>query len=110
LYYADQDPTNSTWVIPQVEQGGLGLPERDYYFRNDTDTIAIQEAYREHIKKVFTLLNYTEADADEYAGIVYNLEKEMASSQYTTVENRDPVNTTHITQWSDLSSYIPAYS
>nr|WP_319540512.1 M13 family metallopeptidase [uncultured Methanospirillum sp.] len=107
LYYADQDPTNSTWVIPQVEQGGLGLPERDYYFRNDTETTDIQKAYRQHIKNVFTLLNYTEADADEYAGIVYNLEKEMASSQYTTVENRDPVNTTHITQWSDLSSQYP---
>lgn len=106
-YYADQDPTNSTWMIPQVEQGGIGLPERDYYFRNDSETVSIQEAYKNHIKNVFLLLNYSESDAKEYAGTIYNIEKEMASSHYTTVENRDPINTTHIIPWSDLQSEYP---
>lgn len=107
IYYADQDPTNSTWMIPQVEQGGIGLPERDYYFRNDTETVSIQEAYKNHIKNIFVLLNYSESDAKDYAERIYDIEKEIASSHYTTVENRDPINTTHIIPWSDLQTEYP---
>ncbi|MDD1729079.1 MAG: M13 family metallopeptidase [Methanospirillum sp.] len=108
IYYADQDPTNSTWVIPHVVQGGIGLPDRDYYFRNDTTSKEIRDAYREHVKTVFLLMNASEADADRYAGIVYGIEEEIAASHYTTVENRDPVNTTHILTWDDLKSRYPA--
>lgn len=107
IYYADQDPTNSSWIIPQVEQGGLGLPERDYYFRNDSESITIQKAYRDHIRNIFLLMNESKTEADHHAKIVYGIEEAMASSQYTNVENRDPINTTHIMAWTDLESTYP---
>jgi len=110
IYYGDQDPTNSTWIIPHIEQSGLGLPDRDYYFRNDTGSRKIQEAYLQHIRNVFLLMNSSVEEADLRARAVYEIEVEMASSQYTPVENRDPKNTTHILSWDDLNSLYPNIS
>jgi len=108
MYYADQDPTNSTCIIPHIYQGGIGLPDRDYYFRNDTESKQIQEAYREHIKNVFLLMNSSETEADQYANTIYKIEENIASSHYTMVEDRDPINTTHIVPWEDLKTRYPA--
>jgi putative endopeptidase len=110
LYYADQDPMNSSLIIPQVEQGGLGLPDRDYYFRNNTGSRNIREEYRFHIKNIFLLMNESETEADRDAGAVYRIEEEIASSHYTEVENMDPWNTTHILSWNYLRSQYPNIS
>ncbi|HWQ67640.1 MAG TPA: M13 family metallopeptidase [Methanospirillum sp.] len=108
-YYAYQDPTNTSRVIPHLEQGGLGLPDRDYYFRNDSESLKMQDAYMSHIKKVFLLMNFTQYEAEKNAGIVYSIEKEIAESHYTAVENRDAVNTTHILEWTSLKETYPDF-
>ncbi|PWR71989.1 M13 family metallopeptidase [Methanospirillum lacunae] len=110
LYYSDQDPMNSSYIISQVEQGGLGLPDRDYYFRNNTGSRKIREEYRRHIKNTFLLMNENETEADCDARAVYRIEEEIASSHYTEIENRDPWNTTHILSWNDLNSQYPNIS
>ncbi|HWQ64276.1 MAG TPA: M13 family metallopeptidase N-terminal domain-containing protein, partial [Methanospirillum sp.] len=110
LYYADQDPNNSSLIIPQVEQGGLGLPDREYYFRNSTGSRNIREEYLRHIKNIFLLMNENETEADCDTSAVYRIEEEIASSHYTEVENRDPWNTTHILSWNDLNSQYPNIS
>lgn len=110
LYYADQDTNNSSLIIPHIEQGGLGLPDRDYYFRNSTGSRKIREEYQRHIKNIFFLLNGNETEADCDARAVYRIEEEIASSHYTEVENRDPWNTSHTLSWKDLSSQYPNIS
>ncbi len=110
IYYADQDPTNSTWIIPQVEQGGLGLPDKDYYTRNTTGSRKIREEYQQHIRNVFLLMNESETEADRDAEAVYRIEEELALAQYSPVENQDPRNTTHILTWDDLNYQYPNIS
>ena len=107
IYYADQDPTNASRFIAQVEQGGLGLPSRDYYFNNDSESLELQKEYKEHIKNVFLLLNQTGSDAESNSEAVYSIEKEIAGSSYSPVENRDPINSTHILHWKDLEEKYP---
>ncbi|WP_319578922.1 M13 family metallopeptidase [uncultured Methanospirillum sp.] len=110
VYYADQDPTNSTRIIPQVEQSGLGLPDKEYYIRNSTGGRKIREEYRQHIKNVFLLMNESETEAALDSESVYRIEEELASAQYNPVENQDPWNTTHILTWQDLNSQYPNIS
>jgi putative endopeptidase len=55
-FYAYQDLKNSTKVVPYVSQGGLGLPDRDYYFSNDERSSNIRKEYISHLTKVFELL------------------------------------------------------
>ena len=74
-YYADQDPTNASRIIPHLVQGGIGLPDRDYYFRNDSASAALQGEYFHHITNVFLLLNETGQTASVHAKQVYTPSK-----------------------------------
>lgn len=108
-YYADQDPTHASRIIPHLFQGGIGLPDRDDYFRNDSESVNLQKEYRIHIRNVFLLLNETPQNASVHAEKVYALEKELAESHYTTLENRDPQNTTHILSFVELNETYPDF-
>jgi len=110
VYYADQDPTNSTRIISQVEQGGLGLPDKEYYVRNSTGGRKLREEYQQHIKNVFLLMNESETEAVLDAERVYRIEEELASAQYNQIENQNPWNTTHILTWKDLNAQYPNIS
>jgi putative endopeptidase len=83
------DNKNSGINIAHVYQAGIGLPDRDYFFKTDSSTLAIQQAYKKYIS---TLLQLTGADAatgGKQADIVYGLEKQIASSHKTRIELRD---------------------
>ena len=81
------DSKNSSVNILHVGQTGLGLPDRDYYFKTDSSSLAIQETYQIYISTLFTLTGNTKAK--EAAEKVYALEKELASSHKTRIERRD---------------------
>lgn len=85
--YPDQKNSskNITWLV----QSGIGLPERDYYFRTDEKSIAIQNAYKNYLKQLFALTDSDISSAAQNAEKVYNIEKEIASSHKTAVELRD---------------------
>ena len=70
-------------------QAGIGLPERDYYFKTDPSSIAIQEAYKEYLAKLFELTGSDSASAKKDADLVYNIDKQLASSHKTNIELRD---------------------
>ena len=65
------------------------MPERDYYFRTDAPSIAIQQAYKIYLAKLFELTGSDSATATKDADIVYNIDKQLASSHKTNIELRD---------------------
>ncbi|MCX6210549.1 MAG: M13 family metallopeptidase [Bacteroidetes bacterium] len=84
------DEKNSAVNIPSFYQGGLGLPERDYYFKTDAASLDIIKAYQTFVKKMFTLSGTDEATANRNVELVYNFEKLLAEKHLTNVELRDP--------------------
>ena len=83
------DNKNSNLNIAHLYQAGIGLPERDYYFKTDANTEAIQQAYKTFLAKLFTLTGSDITTATNNANIVYNIDKQLAASHRTKVELRD---------------------
>nr|MBC7611588.1 M13 family metallopeptidase [Pseudopedobacter sp.] len=83
------DDKNSSLNIAHSSQTGIGLPERDYYFKADAPTMAIQEAYKKYLATLFELTGSNAADAKKNANLVYNIDKQLATSHRTRVELRD---------------------
>src|SRR3982750_2954587 len=85
-----QDAKDSTREIAQAVQGGLGLPDRDYYIKTDEDSKKKRAAYIEHVTKMLTLLGDTPEKAAEQAKKIMALETALANASRTRVELRDP--------------------
>ncbi|MDZ7936154.1 MAG: M13 family metallopeptidase [Emticicia sp.] len=83
------DIKNSTTNIVNLGQTGIGLPERDYYFKTDPSTIAVQNAYRDYLATLFKLTGTDAAMAVKMASAAYNIEKELAASHKTNIERRN---------------------
>jgi len=83
------DNKNSSLNIAHIYQTGIGLPERDYYFATDAPSIAIQQAYKIYLMQLFRLTGSDAATATKNADIVYNIDKQLASSHKTNIELRD---------------------
>ena len=88
-----QDRKNVSNMIPQLSQGGITLPDRDYYLKSDARSLKAQTAYKTYIAALFTLTGTPGARANENAETVFNLEKSLASFQMSRVEMRDPQKT-----------------
>jgi len=83
------DNKNSGINIAHVYQGGIGLPDRDYYFKTDSPTLVIQQAYKKYILTLFQLTGSSFTAATKDAAIAYGIEKQIAVSHKTNVELRD---------------------
>jgi len=89
-FYIASDQKNSGTNIINFSQTGIGLPDRDYYFKTDFAILRVQKAYQTYMQKTFMLLGDDSATATKKATNVYALEKQMAASHRTNVELRDP--------------------
>jgi putative endopeptidase len=87
---SDQDPDNSEQVIASLDQGGLGLPDRDYYTKEDAKSKETRERYVQHVQKVFELLGDSAETAKKNAGTLMRMETTLAKASMTRVERRDP--------------------
>ena len=83
------DNKQSTVNIAQLSQTGIGLPERDYYFKTDSSTSTIQKAYKNYLAALFALTGTDATTAEKNASVVYDLEKQLAASHKTNIERRD---------------------
>ncbi len=102
------DNRDATRYVYDLGQDGLGLPDRDYYLRDDDATLKkIREQYQTHIEHVLTLAGDRNA-ADE-AQRVLALETRLAQAQWTKVENRDPIKTYNKVELSQLSSLASGF-
>lgn len=95
-FYVDQDAKNTSRYIPQIAQGGLGLPDRDYYLKTDAKTREIRQQYLAYLTQMFTLLGDTAATAKQNAGVVMTLETRLAKVSLTKVALRDPQASYHL--------------
>jgi putative endopeptidase len=87
---SDQDPDNSEQVITSLDQGGLGLPDRDYYTKEDAKSKETRERYVQHVQKIFELLGDNPEIAKKNAETLMRMETALAKGSLTRVERRDP--------------------
>ncbi len=88
-FYVGPDNKNSNLNIAHIGQAGIGLPERDYYFETNPSSVGIQQAYKTYLAKLFQLTGTDAATATKNADIVYNIDKQLASSHRNNIELRD---------------------
>ena len=104
-----QDPDNSEQEIADVDQGGLGLPDRDYYTKTDTKSKEIRDRYVQHVQKVFELLGDSPAVAKKNADTIMRIETKLAGAQWTRVERRNPYNLKHKMSVPELTRLAPTF-
>ncbi|RPH37694.1 M13 family peptidase, partial [bacterium] len=109
-FFVDQDAKASTSVIAQLYQGGLGLPDRDYYTKEDDRSKTIREEYVKHVAKMFELLGDNPANAAAEAKTIMEMETDLAKASMTRLERRDPNATYHKMTLSEVSALTPAFS
>ena len=90
-----------------LSQGGLGLPDRDYYTREGAGPDSVRTKYLAHIAKLLTLSGEPAARAKREAQLVYALEKQLATASLTRVAMRDPAATDHPMSTQQLASLAP---
>ena len=101
----EPDPTNSSVYAFRIAQGGLGLPDRDYYLK---DSFAKQrEAYRAHIKTMSMMLGETESSSGAHADTILELETALAQASKPRVDLRDPVANYHKFTIAELEQSTP---
>ncbi|MDX6530848.1 MAG: putative endopeptidase [Blastocatellia bacterium] len=87
---ASQDYKDSTQIIAQAVQGGLGLPDRDYYTGDDAKSKATRDEYVKHVARTFELMGDSPESAAAEANTVMNLETKLAEKSLTRVQRRNP--------------------
>ncbi len=106
--YVDADQKNSAMNILTLAQGGLGLPDRDYYLRTDPKSEEIKKAYSAYISRIYSMLGAQAAEAENAANTVMRIETELAKSSMTLVEQRNPYSTYNKLTVTDFTSQTPA--
>ncbi len=106
-YYIGQDAKNSSKYALQLWQTGLGLPDRDYYFKTDASTKNIRDAYVKHLGKMLTLLGEDSTQAAKDAGSIMSMETKMAASHRKLEDLRDPYTNYNKFAVSELGKVSP---
>jgi predicted metalloendopeptidase len=101
------DARNSTQYAVSLLQGGLGLPDRDYYLKDDVKLKDARAGYRAHVEKMLAMAGQSKAAGN--AAAILNLETSLAKIQWTRVEDRDPIKTYNKTAVAELSALMPGY-
>jgi len=108
-----RDFMNPLINILEIDQGGYGMPNRDYYFGNSTNDLELQNEYQKHIGRLFALLDSEKYGADEIqtqiALSVYYIEKTLAANAMEPADRRDPYKLYHIKTMAELSEIAPNF-
>jgi len=105
-FYAGADEKNSTMEIANLYQGGLGLPDVDYYLNDDAASKKLRDAYVSHVAKMFELKGDDSKTASKKAHEVLDLETKLAKTSFTRIERRSPeknYNKMPVTQLQHIS-------
>ncbi len=104
-----QDFRDANQVIGNVDQGGLGLPDRDYYVKTDPKSEELRKQYVAHVQKMFELLGDKPQTAAAEAQSVMRIETALAKGSMTRVERREPKNLDHKMSTADLNKISPEF-
>jgi putative endopeptidase len=110
VFGSSQDPHNPASVISDVPAGGIGLPERDYYFKEDAKSKETREKYLEHIAAMFVLAGTDKPTAAANAKIVMRMETAFAGASLSNVELRDPHATDHKMTLDEVQKLTPGFN
>jgi putative endopeptidase len=105
-----QDFKNSEEMIGAAVQAGLGLPDRDYYLKEDEKFKHIRKAYVEYLTKMFQLLGDTETNAKQEADVVMNIETRLAKASMSQIQQRDPYAVYNMRDLAQLEKLTPHFS
>ena len=108
-YGEQQDLKDATRQIADIAQGGLGLPEKDYYTRTGAQDIKIREQYVAHIAKMLTLAGSRPEQAAVDAQNILKLETALANASLGAVDLRDPEKTYHLQPVATLVASLPGF-
>ncbi len=89
-FYVSPDDKNVSRQMCQFWQGGLGLPDRDYYFDTDPQTSKIREAYKKYQVTIFGFMGLSAEEAENAAANIFELESKLAAASMKRVDMRDP--------------------
>jgi putative endopeptidase len=106
---SQQDPDDSEQIIASIDQGGLGLPDRDYYIKDDGKSKETRARYIQHVQKVFELFGDSAGDAKKHAETIMRMETAMAKASMTVVDRRDPYKLKNKIKFDALSALTPNF-
>jgi putative endopeptidase len=104
------DLKNSSMNIAGADQGGLGLPDRDYYLRTDDQSKRIRDQYVAHMTNMFQLLGDDKAKAASEAATVLSIETTLAKASMNRTDRRDPDKTYHVMTLDQVKALTPHFS
>ena len=104
------DYKNSKMNIAHVVEGGLGLPDRDYYLKTDAKSEEIRAGYLAHVTKMFSLAGYTADRAASAAKAVMDIETALAKSTMDRVARRNPLNRYHMLRGGEFAALSPSFN
>ena len=106
---SDKDFQDTSRMIADLDQGGLGLPDRDYYLKDDEKSQQLRDAYVAHLGRTFELLGDSSDTAATKAKAVMAIETELAQSSLERTARRDPDNIFHKMTAAELRALSPAF-
>src|SRR6266853_3294570 len=109
-FYSGADFKNAKEVIAQADQGGLSLPDRDYYLKDDAKSVELRKQFLEHVANTFKLLGDTPEKATAEAGAVLAIETALAKGSMDRVERREPEKIYHKLSQQDWQALTPSFS
>jgi putative endopeptidase len=109
-FYGSTDAKNSSMVIAQLAQGGIGMPDRDYYLNDDARSADLRAKYLVYMEQMFKLLGDEEATSRKHAKTIMALETRLAKASMTRLEQRDPHKTYHKITTRELAELSPSFN
>src|SRR5437870_3236253 len=109
-FNATQDAKDSSQVLGAALQGGLGLPEREYYLKQDEKSQKLREDYRKHVRAMLVLLGDLAEGSSQEAATVLKIETALATASMKNTDLRDPDKTYHKVPLAELKTLTPNFS
>ena len=106
---SDQDFKDASQVIAEADQGGMGLPNRDYYFKDDPKSVELRAKYLQHVQKMFELLGDPSDKAATEAKAVMDIETGLAKGALDPTSRRDPAKIYHKMKAGELAALSPDF-
>jgi putative endopeptidase len=109
-FASQQDFDDASKVVAFADQGGLGLPDRDYYLKDDAESAETRKQYQAHVQKMFQLTGEAPGQARADSKTVLDMETALAKSSMDIVKRRDPANLNHKLTAQQLRALTPSFS
>lgn len=103
------DFKNAQQIISAAQQGGLGLPDRDYYLKDDEKSVEIRKQYLAHVQKMFELIGDPSEKAANEAKVVMDIETALAKGSLDRTSQREPEKIYHKMSTKDLTGLSPSF-